>query len=34
MIGDHLLFTGADEVERLWTCAAPLLENPGRAVGV
>jgi glucose-6-phosphate 1-dehydrogenase len=28
MIGDHLLFTRADEVERLWTCAAPLLESP------
>jgi glucose-6-phosphate 1-dehydrogenase len=28
LIGDHLLFTRADEVERLWTCAAPLLEHP------
>lgn len=28
MVGDHLLFTRADEVERLWACAAPVLENP------
>ncbi|MCW2984645.1 MAG: zwf [Conexibacter sp.] len=28
MLGDHLLFTRADEVERLWACAAPLLEHP------
>jgi glucose-6-phosphate 1-dehydrogenase len=28
MLGDHLLFTRADEVERLWTCAAPILEHP------
>ena len=28
MIGDHLLFTRADEVERLWECAAPLLASP------
>jgi glucose-6-phosphate 1-dehydrogenase len=28
MLGDHLLFTRADEVERLWACAAPLLEDP------
>ena len=26
--GDHLLFTRADEVERLWERAAPLLEDP------
>jgi glucose-6-phosphate 1-dehydrogenase len=30
MLGDHLLFTRADEVERLWACAAPLLEHPPR----
>src|SRR4051812_3129238 len=28
LIGDHLLFTRADEVERLWACAAPLLDAP------
>jgi glucose-6-phosphate 1-dehydrogenase len=28
MLGDHLLFTRADEVERLWACAAPLLTDP------
>jgi glucose-6-phosphate 1-dehydrogenase len=28
MLGDHLLFTRADEVERLWECAAPLLDDP------
>ncbi|HWI73793.1 MAG TPA: glucose-6-phosphate dehydrogenase [Baekduia sp.] len=28
MLGDHLLFTRADEVERLWACAAPLLDDP------
>jgi len=28
MLGDHLLFTRADEVERLWECAAPLLADP------
>ncbi|MDQ8044442.1 MAG: glucose-6-phosphate dehydrogenase [Solirubrobacteraceae bacterium] len=28
MVGDHMLFTRADEVERLWECAAPLLEHP------
>ncbi|MCW2994727.1 MAG: zwf [Conexibacter sp.] len=28
MLGDHLLFTRADEVERLWACATPLLEDP------
>jgi glucose-6-phosphate 1-dehydrogenase len=28
MLGDHLLFTRADEVERLWECAAPLLDHP------
>jgi glucose-6-phosphate 1-dehydrogenase len=28
MLGDHLLFTRADEVERLWECAAPLLKHP------
>jgi glucose-6-phosphate 1-dehydrogenase len=28
MLGDHLLFTRADEVERLWACAAPLLADP------
>jgi glucose-6-phosphate 1-dehydrogenase len=28
MHGDHLLFTRADEVERLWECAAPLLADP------
>ena len=30
MLGDHLLFARADEVERLWACAAPLLEQPPR----
>nr|WP_272477441.1 glucose-6-phosphate dehydrogenase [Baekduia alba] len=28
LLGDHLLFTRADEVERLWECAAQLLEHP------
>jgi glucose-6-phosphate 1-dehydrogenase len=28
MLGDHLLFTRADEVERLWACAAPILAEP------
>ncbi len=28
MLGDHLLFTRADEVERLWACAQPLLDAP------
>jgi glucose-6-phosphate 1-dehydrogenase len=28
MVGDHMLFTRADEVERLWECAAPLLDQP------
>ena len=28
MLGDHLLFARADEVERLWACAAPLLADP------
>ena len=28
MLGDHLLFTRADEVERLWACAEPLLQGP------
>jgi glucose-6-phosphate 1-dehydrogenase len=27
MLGDHLLFARADEVERLWTCAAAILES-------
>jgi glucose-6-phosphate 1-dehydrogenase len=32
MLGDHLLFARADEVERLWVCAAPLLEQPPQAL--
>jgi glucose-6-phosphate 1-dehydrogenase len=28
MTGDQLLFARADEVERLWTCAAPILADP------
>lgn len=28
MVGDQLLFARADEVERLWTCAAPILADP------
>ena len=32
MLGDHLLFTRADEVERLWECAAPILEHPPEAL--
>ena len=28
MAGDHMLFTRADEVERLWKVAAPLLADP------
>jgi glucose-6-phosphate 1-dehydrogenase len=28
MLGDQLLFTRADEVERLWECTAPLLAHP------
>jgi glucose-6-phosphate 1-dehydrogenase len=31
MVGDHMLFTRADEVERLWECAAPLLAAPPEA---
>lgn len=27
MVGDQLLFARADEVERLWTCAAPILAD-------
>jgi glucose-6-phosphate 1-dehydrogenase len=27
MLGDQLLFARADEIERLWECAAPLLEH-------
>jgi glucose-6-phosphate 1-dehydrogenase len=32
MLGDHLLFTRADEVERLWECAQPLLDAPPEAL--
>ncbi|HEY5197509.1 MAG TPA: glucose-6-phosphate dehydrogenase [Solirubrobacteraceae bacterium] len=28
MLGDQLLFARSDEVERLWTCAAPILADP------
>jgi glucose-6-phosphate 1-dehydrogenase len=28
LLGDPLLFARADEVERLWTCAAPILADP------
>ncbi len=28
IVGDQLLFARADEVERLWTCAAPILADP------
>ncbi|MHB1710424.1 MAG: glucose-6-phosphate dehydrogenase [Acidimicrobiales bacterium] len=28
MNGDHTLFTGAEDVERLWELSAPLLEHP------
>ncbi|MBO9534732.1 MAG: hypothetical protein J7513_17290, partial [Solirubrobacteraceae bacterium] len=28
MLGDQLLFTRADEIERLWACAQPLLDAP------
>jgi glucose-6-phosphate 1-dehydrogenase len=28
MVGDQLLFARADEVERLWACAAPILADP------
>ena len=28
MLGDHLLFARADEVQRLWECAEPLLADP------
>jgi glucose-6-phosphate 1-dehydrogenase len=28
MIGDHTLFTAADDIERLWELSAPLLEHP------
>jgi len=28
MLGDQLLFTRADEVERLWACATPILTEP------
>ena len=32
MVGDQLLFARSDEVERLWTCAAPILANPPEPV--
>jgi glucose-6-phosphate 1-dehydrogenase len=32
MIGDQLLFARCDEVERLWTCAAPILADPPESV--
>jgi glucose-6-phosphate 1-dehydrogenase len=28
MVGDHTLFTSAEDIERLWALSAPLLENP------
>ena len=28
MHGDHTLFTRADEIERLWELAQPLLDDP------
>ena len=28
MIGDHTLFTSAEDIERLWEVSAPLLEDP------
>ncbi len=28
MVGDHTLFTAADDIERLWELSAPLLESP------
>jgi len=28
MLGDHLLFTRADEIERIWACADALLTHP------
>jgi glucose-6-phosphate 1-dehydrogenase len=28
MIGDHTLFTAADDIERLWDLSTPLLEDP------
>ncbi len=31
MAGDHMLFTRADEVERMWEVAAPLLQRPPEA---
>ncbi len=31
MLGDHTLFTRADEVERLWEVVAPVLEHPPAA---
>ena len=31
MLGDHTLFTRADEVERLWEVATPVLEDPPEA---
>jgi glucose-6-phosphate 1-dehydrogenase len=32
MLGDHLLFTRADEIERLWEVAAPLLSAPPKPI--
>jgi glucose-6-phosphate 1-dehydrogenase len=32
MLGDQLLFTRADEVERLWACAAPVLADPPQSL--
>jgi glucose-6-phosphate 1-dehydrogenase len=28
MLGDHLLFTRAEQIERVWEVSAPVLENP------
>jgi len=28
MIGDHTLFTAADDIERLWELSQPLLDHP------
>ena len=33
MMGDHLLFTRSEQIERLWEVCAPVLENPPAVLG-
>jgi glucose-6-phosphate 1-dehydrogenase len=32
MMGDHLLFTRSEQIERLWEVCAPVLDDPPRAL--